>query len=39
MGTLPPGSNAQSVTIQAQLTASGINAGDAVGSTTVQVNP
>ena len=39
MGTLPAGSSAQSVTIQAQLTGTGINAGDAVGSTTVQVNP
>ena len=39
MGTLPAGTNAQSVTIQAQLTGSGIHAGDATGSTTVQVNP
>jgi hypothetical protein len=39
MGALPAGSNAQSVVIQAQLTASGINAGDATSSTTVQINP
>lgn len=39
MGTLPPGSSAQSVVIQAQLTANGINPGDATSSMTVQVNP
>jgi len=39
MGTLPAGSNAQSVAIQAQLTATGINAGDATASATVQINP
>lgn len=39
MGTLPAGSNAQSVAIQAQLTATGINPGDATASTTVQINP
>ena len=39
MGSLPAGSNAQSVVIQAQLTANGVNAGDATSSTTVQINP
>ena len=39
MGTLPAGSNAQSVAIQAQLTGTGINPGDATASTTVQINP
>jgi hypothetical protein len=38
-GTLPSGSASQSVTFQATLTATGINAGDAVGSATVQLNP
>jgi len=39
MGVLPAGSNAQSVTIQAQLTGNSINPGDATASLTVQVNP
>jgi uncharacterized protein DUF11 len=39
MGVLPPGSNAQSATIQAQLTGNSINPGDATASMTIQVNP
>ena len=39
VGNLPAGSAAQSVAVQAQLTATGINPGDATASTTVQVNP
>ncbi len=39
MGTLPPGSAARSVAIQAQLTATGISPGDATASTTVQISP
>ncbi len=39
MGTLPAGSNGQAVTITASLTANGINAGDAVASDSVQLNP
>lgn len=39
MGTLPPGSAAQTVTIQAQLTANGINPGEATAQTTVQLMP
>ncbi|HEY4229987.1 MAG TPA: hypothetical protein VGO79_07425 [Thermoanaerobaculia bacterium] len=39
MGNLPPGSNGQGVTITASLTADGINAGDAVASDSVQINP
>jgi len=39
MPTLPAGSSAQSVTVQAQLTGNSINPGDATASTTVQVNP
>jgi Domain of unknown function DUF11 len=38
-GTIPPGSASQSVTFQATLTATGINAGEAVASATVQLNP
>jgi len=38
-GTLPAGSSSQSTTFQATLTATGINAGDAVASATVQLNP
>jgi hypothetical protein len=39
MGNLPAGSNGQTVTITASMTASGINAGDAVASDSVQINP
>jgi hypothetical protein len=39
MGNLPAGSNGQAVTITASLTADGINAGDAVASDSVQINP
>jgi hypothetical protein len=38
-GTLPPGSGAQTVTFQATLTATGIPAGSAVASASVQINP
>lgn len=38
-GTLPAGSAAQTVTFQAQLIATGINPGDAVASTSVQLTP
>ena len=38
-GTLPPGSVAQTLTIQGSLTADGINAGDVVASDTMQLNP
>src|SRR5262249_46219946 len=38
-GSLPSGSASQSATFQATLTATGINAGDAVASATVQLNP
>jgi len=37
--SLPPGSMGQLVTVTASLTADGINAGDAVATDTVQVNP
>jgi len=39
MGNLPAGSTGQAVTITASLTADGINAGDAVASDSVQINP
>ncbi len=39
VGSLAPGSAPQSVVAQAVLTATGINAGDATASTTVQINP
>jgi Domain of unknown function DUF11 len=38
-GTLPPGSSAQTVTFQATLTATGVSAGSAVASASVQINP
>ncbi|HEY1253002.1 MAG TPA: hypothetical protein VGH97_17605 [Thermoanaerobaculia bacterium] len=39
MGTLPAGSTGQAITITASMTATGINAGDAVASDSVQLNP
>ena len=39
MGTLPPGSAAQTLTVQATLVADGITAGAAVAQDTVQLNP
>ena len=38
-GTLPSGSAAQSLTLQAVLTATGIGAGDATAQTSVQLMP
>lgn len=39
VGTLPPGSPVQAMAITASMTADGINAGDAVASDSVQINP
>lgn len=39
VGTLPPGSAGQLVTISASLTADSISAGDAVASDSIQINP
>lgn len=38
-GALAPGAPAQSLTVQASLTADGVAAGDAVSTDTVQLNP
>jgi hypothetical protein len=39
MGVLPSGSTGQTVTLTATMTGDGINAGDAVASDSVQLNP
>ena len=39
VGTLPAGSAAQSLTVNAMLTADGINPGDAVAHATIQLTP
>src|SRR5262249_50874763 len=39
VGTLPAGSQAMSLTLQASLTADGIRAGDAVATATIQLMP
>jgi hypothetical protein len=38
-GTLPPGGSAQTLTLQAMLTAAGVPAGDAMAQTSVQLMP